>query len=63
WVLTMGRVERAAYRPDPARADAYDALYAEYRELHEHFGTPADKQLHRLRNIRNAALTQNSEES
>ncbi|MFJ9519900.1 ribulokinase [Kitasatospora sp. NPDC101801] len=64
----MGRVERAAYRPDPDRADGYDVLFAEYRELHEHFGTAADKQLHRLRRIRNAALakaapTQNSEES
>ncbi|MGW2401057.1 ribulokinase [Kitasatospora sp. NPDC001664] len=59
----MGRVERAAYRPDPARADAYDELFAEYRELHEHFGTAADKQLHRLRRIRNTALTQNCEAS
>ncbi|WP_407986445.1 ribulokinase [Kitasatospora sp. CMC57] len=64
----MGRVERAAYLPDPERADAYDALYAEYAELHRHFGTAADKQLHRLRRIRNTALTaqaatRNSEES
>lgn len=53
----MGRVRRGAYQPDPARADAYDALYAEYRALHDHFGTGADKLLHRLRAIRNAALT------
>ncbi|MCU7825434.1 ribulokinase [Kitasatospora sp. DSM 101779] len=53
----MGRVDRHAYLPDPARADAYDALYAEYRALHDHFGTGPDKQLHRLRAIRNAALT------
>ena len=53
----MGRVQRNAYLPDPARADAYDALYAEYRLLHDHFGTGPDKQLHRLRAIRNAALT------
>lgn len=52
----MGRVQRDAYLPDPARADAYDALFAEYRLLHEHFGTGADKQLHRLRAIRNTAL-------
>jgi len=58
----MGRVERAAYRPDPARADAYDALYAEYRALHDHFGTGPDRQLHRLRRIRNTALSQNSED-
>ncbi|MFI7237603.1 ribulokinase [Streptomyces cyaneofuscatus] len=53
----MGRVLSAAFRPDTARADAYDALYAEYRSLHEHFGAGPDKQLHRLRAIRNAALT------
>ncbi|MFD3804439.1 ribulokinase [Streptomyces sp. NPDC058611] len=53
----MGRVQRAAYLPDPARADAYDALYAEYRVLHDHFGTGPDMQLHRLRALRNAALT------
>ncbi|MFD8597185.1 ribulokinase [Kitasatospora sp. NPDC059646] len=58
----MGRVERHAHLPDPARADAYDALYAEYRLLHEHFGTGADKQLHRLRRLRNAALTHDSED-
>ena len=52
----MGRVERAAFRPDPARADVHDALYAEYRALHDHFGTGADKLLHRLRRIRNHAL-------
>lgn len=64
----MGRVERSAYLPDPERADAYDELFAEYAELHRHFGLGADKQLHRLRRIRNnaltqAALTQNGEES
>jgi L-ribulokinase len=53
----MGRVQRHAYLPDRARADAYDALFAEYRLLHDHFGTGPDKQLHRLRALRNAALT------
>ncbi|MEU9981858.1 ribulokinase [Streptomyces sp. NPDC050856] len=52
----MGRVDRAVYRPDPARADVYDALYAEYRALHDHFGTGPDKQMHRLRAIRDRAL-------
>lgn len=47
----MGRVQRDVYTPDPARADAYDGLFAEYRALHDHFG--AGELLHRLRNIRN----------
>jgi L-ribulokinase len=56
----MGRVETAVYRPNPADADVYDALYTEYHALHEHFGTDSGgaggKALHRLRRIRNTAL-------
>jgi L-ribulokinase len=59
----MGRREQGAYRPDQARADAYDALFAEYRTLHDYFSGraagqlgPADNDvLHRLRRIRNGA--------
>ncbi|TDB74714.1 ribulokinase [Micromonospora sp. KC723] len=51
----MGRVDRDVYRPDPERARAYDALYAEYRRLHDHFGRGGDETLLRLRAIRNAA--------
>ncbi|WAL75738.1 ribulokinase [Kitasatospora sp. YST-16] len=58
----MGRVQRHAYLPDPERADAYDALYAEYRLLHDHFGTGPDLLLHRLRRLRNDALTHDSED-
>ncbi|MFC0032662.1 ribulokinase [Micromonospora chaiyaphumensis] len=52
----MGRVDRDAYRPDPGRARAYDALYAEYRSLHDHFGRGGDDVMSRLRAIRNAAV-------
>src|SRR5690606_16248822 len=49
----MGKRTPRAFVPDPARADAYDRLYAEYRRLHDHF---ADGELlHRLRAIRNEA--------
>ncbi|BCJ62396.1 ribulokinase [Micromonospora endophytica] len=51
----MGRVSEAVYRPDPDRARAYDALYAEYRTLHDHFGRGANDVMLRLRTIRNAA--------
>lgn len=58
----MGRVERAAYVPDPARADVYDELFAEYRTLHDYFsGRPeraGNDVLHRLRNRRNGATTE-----
>jgi len=48
----MGKIRRAAYQPDPSRADAYDLLYAEYLRLHDYFGRGANDVLHRLRDIR-----------
>ncbi|MFG2062250.1 ribulokinase [Micromonospora sp. NPDC048871] len=51
----MGRISAAVYRPDPDRVRAYDALYAEYRTLHDHFGRGANDVMLRLRAIRNAA--------
>jgi L-ribulokinase len=65
----MGKVDRDVYRPDPASARAYDALYAEYRALHDHFGRRGAKDstggghvvgndvMHRLRALRAAALS------
>ncbi len=54
----MGRVERAAYLPDPKRAARYDLLYAEYLRLHDYFGRGENEVLHRLREIRMEAHTQ-----
>jgi L-ribulokinase len=54
----MGKVQRGRYTPDPQRHRDYDALYAEYRLLHDYFGVPGDlgnDVLHRLRRIRNEA--------
>ncbi|KQS71846.1 ribulokinase [Modestobacter sp. Leaf380] len=51
----MGKVLRGVYTPDPERADAYDALFAEYTLLHDHFGRGGNDVLHRLRAIRRAA--------
>ncbi|MDI5973345.1 ribulokinase [Streptomyces sp. SL13] len=48
----MGRLERHAYTPDPARTAAYDRLYAEYRALHDHFGRGGTAVMHRLRALR-----------
>ena len=47
----MGKVRRDAYVPDEARADAYDALYAHYSRLHDHFGRGGDDVMHALRRI------------
>jgi len=48
----MGKVDKAVYTPDPDRADVYDALYREYRELHDHFGRGGSDAMHRLREVR-----------
>jgi L-ribulokinase len=52
----MGRVHEGVYRPEPENVRAYDALYAEYRALHDHFGRGGNDVMLRLRAIRNAAL-------
>jgi L-ribulokinase len=51
----MGRRDVAVYTPDETRAVAYDALYAEYRTLHDWFGRGGNDVMHRLREIRREA--------
>ena len=51
----MGKVVRAAYAPDPGRADAYDALFAEYTLLHDYFGRGGNDVMRRLRALRATA--------
>jgi L-ribulokinase len=53
----MGKVLPRVYTPNEAAADAYDALYAEYRQLHDYFGRGGNDVLHRLAAISNAART------
>ncbi|HEY1666270.1 MAG TPA: ribulokinase [Trebonia sp.] len=57
----MGRVDETAYLPEPARADVYDELFAEYRTLHDYFSGRQEwggnDVLHRLRNRRNGATS------
>ena len=51
----MGRLDADVYRPDAARADVYDELYAEYVQLHDYFGRGGNSVMHRLRAIRDRA--------
>jgi L-ribulokinase len=51
----MGRLNSGVYRPDAARADTYDELYAEYVQLHDYFGRGGNEVMHRLRAIRDRA--------
>ena len=53
----MGRISQDVYQPDPARADVYDELYAEYVRLHDYFGRGANQVMHRLRAIRDRAYS------
>ncbi|WP_425144939.1 ribulokinase [Deinococcus sp.] len=46
---TMSRVRRNVYTPNPAAQATYDALYSEYRTLHDYFGRGANEVMHRLK--------------
>jgi L-ribulokinase len=52
----MGSKQDAVYTPDPASADVYDDLYAEYTALHDYFGRGANEVMHRLRDLRDRVL-------
>jgi L-ribulokinase len=52
----MGKLDKAMYTPDEARADAYDLLYAEYTLLHDYFGRGQNDVMRRLRTRRRDAL-------
>jgi len=58
----MGRVRQDVYRPDPARADVYDELYAEYVRLHDYFGRGENKAMYRLRALRGRVLSERPQE-
>jgi L-ribulokinase len=53
--VAMGAKTEGAFVPDPDRADAYDALYAEYVRLHDHFGRGGNDVMHRLGEIKRTA--------
>ncbi|ALE84018.1 ribulokinase [Pseudonocardia sp. HH130629-09] len=53
-----GRVREGAHLPDEESAKSYDALFAEYTRLHDHFGRGGDDVMHRLRAIRREARAQ-----
>jgi L-ribulokinase len=53
----MGGRHEAVYVPDPASSDVYDRLYAEYCLLHDYFGLGGNEVMHRLRAMRDRALS------
>ncbi len=52
----MGSVQRGVFVPDEELALAYDALFAEYTALHDHFGRGGNDVMHRLRAVRRDAV-------
>jgi L-ribulokinase len=52
----MGKLNRAVYTPNAEAADAYDALYAEYQQLHDYFGRGTNDVMKRLKARRREAL-------
>ena len=48
----MGAKEAGVYQIDEQRAEQYDALYAEYAQLHDYFGRGGNQVMHRLKEIR-----------
>jgi L-ribulokinase len=53
----MGGRGARTYLPDPAAADCYDRLYAEYSQLHDYFGRGGNDVMHRLHALRMEALS------
>jgi L-ribulokinase len=52
---SMGKVRRGVFQPDEERAQAYDALFAEYRALHDHLGRDS-RTMRRLKKVRRDAV-------
>ncbi|MET0766754.1 MAG: ribulokinase, partial [Aeromicrobium sp.] len=52
----MGSVQRGVFIPDEGAALRYDALFAEYTALHDHFGRGGNDVMHRLRALRRDAV-------
>jgi L-ribulokinase len=51
----MGRSNQGVYQPNPERAARYDALFAEYKTLHDYFGRGANDVMKRLKQIKREA--------
>lgn len=54
----MGSRTKNAYTPNPSNVAAYNALYTEYKTLHEYFGRGQNDAMRRLKAIRREARTQ-----
>ncbi|MFD1506443.1 ribulokinase [Georgenia yuyongxinii] len=53
----MGKRVVAAYTPDEDAALRYDALFAEYKTLHDYFGRGGNDVMHRLKKLRREVVS------
>jgi L-ribulokinase len=53
----MGSSCAAVYRPTTADADLYEQLFAEYTQLHDHFGRGGTDVMHRLKRLQREAVS------
>jgi L-ribulokinase len=51
----MGRLKKETFKPDPSAQRVYDQLYADYRTLHDYFGTGGNDVMKRLKHLKLAA--------
>jgi L-ribulokinase len=52
----MARLQHVVYRPNPVHKAVYDQLYAEYLQLHNHFGRGANDVMKRLKALKQQVL-------
>lgn len=55
----MGNLSDTVYTPDPSAVKVYDALYREYRTLHDYFGRGENQVMKRLKKLREESLDEN----
>lgn len=55
----MGNLSDTVYTPDPPAVKVYDALYREYRTLHDYFGRGENQVMKRLKKLREESLDEN----
>jgi L-ribulokinase len=51
----MARLSETRFAPRPENREVYDALFGEYRRLHDLFGRGGDDVMHRLRRLRDSS--------
>ena len=60
---SMGSVQRRAFVPNEDSATTYDALFDEYRKLHDYFGRGGNDVMYHLKQLRRDAVARHVQES